>query len=231
LIVVPLAQMTRTGKFIANALSTVFHPLLIVIYMLMSFLAVNPYLFPYRNGREFGAIFLIVFFTAVAIPLVAILLMYSTGLIKSLDMKEKTDRIGPLITTSIAYLWLFLNIKTHNAIPPIFSSFVLGAIISLFLAFFINNFSKISLHALGLGGFLFAFLNLILAYGRPYTTINLGTETSYAIHNIVLLSVVILIIGAVLSSRLFLKAHRPEDIWGGLLIGVFSQIISIFFFL
>lgn len=222
--------MSKAGTYIANILSTVFHPLLIIMYTLMCFLAVNPYLFPYRNGKEFGAIMIIVFFTAVAIPFVAILLMYSTGLIKSLHMKEKTDRIGPLICTSIAYLWLFLNIRTHNAIPPIFSSFVLGAIIALFLAFFINNFSKVSLHALGLGGFFFAFLNLILAYGRPYTIIHFGGDVSYSVHNILLLVLVLLIIGAVLSSRLFLKAHRSEDIWGGFLIGLFSQIISVLYF-
>ena len=221
--------MTKAGKYIANVVSTVFHPMLIIMYMLMCFLLVNPYLFPYRNGREFGAIVIIVFFTAVAIPFVAILLMYSTGLIKTLSMKERTDRIGPLICTSIAYLWLFLNIRTHNAIPPIFSSFVLGAIIALFLAFFINNFSKISLHALALGGFFFAFLNLILAYGRPYTMISVG-ELSYSIHNILFLAIVVFIIGAVLTSRLYLKAHRVEDIWGGFLVGVFSQIISVFYF-
>lgn len=202
-----------------------------VIYMLLTFAMVNPYLFPYRNGREFGTILLIVFFTAVAIPLVAIMLMYSTGLIKSVHLKERTDRIGPLMATSIAYLWLFLNIKTHNAIPLAFSAFILGAIISLFIVFFINNFSKISLHAVGVGGFLIAFIHLISTYGRPYTSLMIGADKFVSVHNVVLLCLVIIITGAVMTSRLYLKAHHPQDVIGGFLVGVVSQLAALFFFM
>ena len=223
--------MKSIPQILANTLSAVFHPLLMVLYMLICFALINPYLFPYRNGREFGTIVLIVFFTAVAIPLVAILLMYSTGLIKSLHMKERTDRIGPMMATSISYLWLFLNIKTHNAIPLVFSSFVLGAIIAIFLAFFINNFSKISLHAVGLGGFFVAFFHLIFTYGRPYTSIKIGVDQILSIHNILLLSIITVITGAVLTSRLYLKAHQPQDIAGGFVVGVFSQLIAMMIFL
>lgn len=223
--------MNRLPTILAHFLSVVFHPLLVVIYMLMVFVMVNPYLFPYRSGREFGTIFLIVFFTAVAIPVVAVLLMYSTGLIKSIQMKERTDRIGPMMATSVAYLWLFLNIKTHNAIPLVFSSFVLGAIIALFLAFFINNFSKISLHAVALGGFYIAFLHLIYGYGRPYTSISMGVDQVVSIHNILLLAVVSLITGAVLTARLYLKAHNLQDVFGGFIVGVVAQLAAQFFFL
>lgn len=223
--------MRRLANISAWTLSVVFHPLLIVMYMLLLYILINPYLFPYRSGREFGTILLIVFFTAVAIPVVAILLMYSTGLIKSLDMKERTDRIGPLMCTSIAYLWLFLNIRTHNAIPPIFSSFVLGAIIALFIAFFINNFSKISLHAVGLGGFFFAFVHLVFAYGRPYTTVYVGDFQIMSVHNILLLALLLVIIGSVLTARLYLKAHKPEDVFGGFVVGLAAQIVALLFFM
>ncbi len=217
-------------RYTAYVFSSLFHPLLIVLYMLFLFATVNPYLFPYRSGREFGTIVLVVFFTAVAIPVIAVLLMYSTGLIKSLQLPERTDRIGPLMATSIAYLWLFLNIKTHNAIPLVFSCFVLGAIIALFISFFINNFSKISLHAVALGGAFLAFLQLLYSYGRPYTNFIIGDQQILSVHNIVLLAVIVVLIGAVLSSRLYLKAHSPEDIWGGFLVGFASQIIAGFFF-
>lgn len=201
-----------------------------IMYVLLLFIVINPYLFPYRNGREFGAIFLIVFFTSVVIPGIAILLLYGTGLIQSIQLKDKSDRIGPLIITSIAYLWLFLNIRTHSAIPGLFSSFVLGAIIAIFLSFFINNFSKISLHAVGLGGLFLALLNLILTYGRSVTTVQLTQNLSFSIHNVLTIGIVAIIIGAVLTSRLYLKAHNIQDIYGGFLVGVISQIIALRFF-
>jgi membrane-associated phospholipid phosphatase len=163
--------------------------------------------------------------------MVAILLMYSTGLIKSLELRERSDRIGPLMCTSIAYIWLFLNIKTHNTIPLVFSNFVLGAIIAMFLAFFINNFSKISLHAVALGGFFFAFLYLIYSYGRPYTHISIGSDTVFTVHNIILLASIMIAIGAVLTSRLYLKAHNVQDVFGGFVVGLISQVLAAIFFL
>ncbi|MBT8233114.1 MAG: hypothetical protein HKO66_15625 [Saprospiraceae bacterium] len=218
-------------KGFAHLFSVLFHPLLIIIYVLFTFLLINPYLFPYRHGNEFGTIFLIVFFTSVVIPAIAILLLYGTGLIQSLQLKDKSERIGPLIITSISYLWLFLNIRTHNAIPGLFSSFVLGAIIAIFLAFFINNFSKISLHGVGLGGMFFAILNLILSYGRPMTSLQLSTDLTITFHNILFLSMIVIIIGIVLSSRIYLKAHTIQDVFGGFLVGFVSQIVALKLFL
>ena len=145
-------------------------------------------------------------------------------------MKDKTERIGPLMVTGIAYVWLFLNIRTHDEIPASFSAFILGATIGLFLAFFINNFSKISLHAVGMGGLLMAIINLLIASQRAYSFINIGPDLSISIHNIFLLAVTIIIVGAVLSSRLHLKAHQLQDVTGGLLVGIVSQLIAMNFF-
>jgi len=153
------------------------------------------------------------------------------GLIESLEMKEKTERIGPLIVTSIAYLWIFLNIRTHDGLPQVFTAFVLGAIIALFVAFFINNFTKISLHAVGLGGLLMATINVMTMSERAYANFSIGNLISFSIHNLFLLALIFMIVGAVLSSRLYLKAHQLQDVAGGLLVGVLGQLIAIKIFL
>jgi membrane-associated phospholipid phosphatase len=187
-------------------------------------------LFPYRQGKEFGAIVLVVLFTSVLIPGIAILLMYGIGLINSLRLKERTERIGPLMVTSIAYLWLFLNIRTHNAIPRLFSLFVLGALISLSITFFINNFQKISLHAVGMGGLLIAVFNVLISNGRAYTYINIMDSHILTVHNIVFMLSIVIILGAVLSSRLYLRAHNLQDVFGGVLVGVVGQVIAFILF-
>ena len=187
-------------------------------------------MFPYRQGREFGAILLVVLFTAVVIPGIAILLLYGIGLIKSLRLEERTERIGPLMITSVAYLWLFLNIRTHNAIPGLFSAFILGALISLALAFFINNFKKVSLHAVGIGGFLIAIFHLLITDGKTYTMIPLGDSYTITLHSIVFIISLLIIAGAVLSSRLYLRAHQLQDVIGGVLVGVIGQLFALIFF-
>jgi len=219
--------LSKVLKGFSQLLSVLFHPLLIVIYVFLLFLLINPYLFPYRTGREFGTIMLVVFFTTIVIPGISILMMYFVGLISSLQMWDKTERIGPLIVTAICYLWLFLNVRTHDAIPPAFTIFLLGSIIALFIAFFINNFSKISLHAVGLGGMLLAIINILSFDQRAYSIIKIGNDMSLSIHNIFLLSIIVIIIGAVLSSRLYLKAHQLQDVTGGLLVGIVGQLIAI----
>ncbi|MBT8229221.1 MAG: hypothetical protein KJO50_03110 [Bacteroidia bacterium] len=195
------------------------------MYTLFLYVLINPYLFPYHGERDFGTIVLIVFFTSVLIPGISILLMYGTGFISSLHMKERTERIGPLIVTAIAYLWLYLNIRTHNAIPISFALFVLGALISIFFAFFINNFSKISLHGVGMGGFLSGVIYLLFKHGESYVSIK-----GVMMNNILFLSLLIILTGAVLSSRLYLKAHTNQDVIGGLIVGMAGQIIALRFF-
>lgn len=217
-------------KGISNFLSILFHPLIIVLYVLFLFIIINPYLFPYRQGREFGAILLVVLFTAVIIPGIAILLMYGIGLINSLALRERSERIGPLMITTVAYLWLFLNIRTHNAIPGLFSAFILGALISLIIAFFINNFQKISLHAVGMGGFLIAIINILITNGRAYTSIQITDSYTLTIHAIVFIMSIIIVSGAVLSSRLYLKAHTLQDVMGGVMVGVVGQFLALMFF-
>jgi len=217
-------------KGISNFLSILFHPLIIVLYVLFLFIIINPYLFPYRQGREFGAILLVVLFTAVIIPGIAILLMYGIGLINSFALRERSERIGPLMITTVAYLWLFLNIRTHNAIPGLFSAFILGALISLIIAFFINNFQKISLHAVGMGGFLIAIINILITNGRAYTSIQISDSYTLTIHAIVFIMSIIIVSGAVLSSRLYLKAHTLQDVMGGVMVGVVGQFLALMFF-
>lgn len=197
--------------------------------MLVIYVKINPYLFPYSTGRELNTLMLIIFFTSFLIPGIAMLLMMGVGFIDSLQMKEKSERIGPLMVTGICYLWLYLNIRTHNAIPIPYANFILGSIISLFIAFFINNFSKISLHGVGMGGLFIGVMNLFLIHGQEYLSFTLGGQT-YALHYVLLICVLILVVGIILSSRLYLKAHTNQDIVGGVIVGVIGQVIVLTFF-
>ena len=132
--------------------------------------------------------------------------------------------------TSVAYLWLFLNIRTHNAIPALFSAFILGALISLALAFFINNFKKVSLHSVGVGGLLIAIFHILYTEGKTHTIIPLGNSYTLTVHSIVFMISLIIIAGAVLSSRLYLRAHQSQDVFGGLLVGIIGQLFALIIF-
>lgn len=219
-------------QVLAKIISVLFHPLLILTYMLVLFLLVNPYVFGIHSIQEpFGMqLILRVFLSSFFIPLVAVLMLRFTGLVQSLEMPERQERIIPYIVTGIFYLWLFRNLVDNTTIPRLFSSFALGTTISLFLAFFINLFSKISAHAVGMGGII-GMIVLLMNYFPEYNVVQLpwGSEDFLEISTTLILMLALVLAGLVGSSRLSLKAHEPLDLYGGYFVGFVGQMIALRF--
>lgn len=199
---------------LAQLVSIVLHPLLLLTYILLLLMWANPYYFGASKFQPSSILLYNVIFTTFFLPALATVLLRATGLIASLQMEDKQDRTGPFIIAGMFYLWIFWNLfQNANVAPRIFVSFVLGATISLFLAFFINIFSKISLHTTGMGGLL-AVVAILTADAR--TVVNMP----------MVLMVVILLAGLVGTSRLILDAHEPSEVYGGYFIGFIAQLAA-----
>ena len=199
--------------------------------MLILLLLVNPYLFGVSNIGEQPSKLLIlqVFLSTFFIPGFAVAMLRFTGLIKSMEMRDKHERIGPYIITGVFYLWMFKNFESNTQIPTAFASFMLGATISLFLAFLINIFSKISIHAVGMGGLLGMVVITMLLFSYDTFTINSTILGIVEINMITVLLLTILIAGAVGTARLLLSAHEPMDLYGGYLVGFAAQFLALRF--
>lgn len=218
-------------KSLAQVLSFIFHPLLIVTYMLVLLLLVNPYLFGVNSisDKQSKLLILQVFLSTFFIPAFAVAMLRFTGMIKSMEMKTRQERIGPYIITGMFYIWMFRNFLGSDQVPTAFSSFLLGASIGLFIAFFINIFSKISAHAVGMGGLV----------GMVVITMLLFSYDTFTIHSTIVgivemsmngvLVFVIVMAGIVGTARLLLQAHEPLDLYGGYLVGFASQFIALRF--
>ena len=189
-------------------------------------MVINPYLFSFHEIKAKGLIVISTFMLSAFFPMVAITMMKALGLIKSLQMRDKMERVGPLIATSIFYLWLYLNIKENTMIPGAFSFFVLGSTIALFLSFFLNIFHKVSLHAVGAGGFLTGIILIGSNFSYGSFIINLPALGSYQVSMMTLYIALLLIAGITLTSRLILRAHYKNELYGGFFIGVVSQILA-----
>ncbi|MCB0557537.1 MAG: hypothetical protein H6573_13120 [Lewinellaceae bacterium] len=214
----------------AQIISFIFHPLLIVTYMLALLLLVNPYLFGVSSiGDKASKLLLLqIFLSTFFIPGVAVVMLRLTGMIQSFQMETKQERIGPYIITGLFYLWMFRNFLDNPSIPTAFTSFLLGATIGLFFAFFINIFSKISAHAVGLGGLLGMVVITMLLFSYDTFTIMSARGTLEISMSTVLL-ITILIAGLVGTARLALQAHEPMDLYGGYLVGFASQFLALRF--
>ncbi|MEM8908835.1 MAG: hypothetical protein AAGD05_13395 [Bacteroidota bacterium] len=218
-------------RFIAHFLSIVFHPLLLLTYMLIILLTVNPYLFGVNTIGDSKILVMIIFLSTFLIPAVGIVMMRFLGLISSLQMPDKRERIGPYIITGIFYIWMFRNLLDHPDVPNAYKVFVLGATLALFMAFIINLFSKISMHAVGMGGLVGMVVLTMLLFSYNTFLLRTGLFGTLQVSMNAVLMLALLIAGLVCTARLLLSAHTLQDIYGGFIVGFSMQFLAVRFLL
>ena len=218
-------------RFSAQFISFIFHPLLMLTYMLILLLLVNPYLFGVNNISEQNSKILIlrIFLSTFFIPAFSVVMLRFLGLVESIELRDKRERIGPYIITGIFYLWMFRNFLENSQIPTAYTSCVLGATIGLFVTFFINIFSKISAHAVGIGGMLGMVVITMLLFSYDAFTVNSSLFGTFQVTMNAVLMVTIIIAGIIGTARLVLQAHDPLDLYGGFLVGFSTQFIALRF--
>lgn len=215
------------GKVSAQIISILFHPLFVIGYVLAFLLMSQSYMFGFSSIKSQNLIIFSVVATAIMFPLISIVMMKTLGLISSFEMVDKKERIAPLIVTGLFYLWLYVNIRNNDLVPDAFSFFALGSTIAVFMALFLNSFTKISLHTIGMGGMTSGILFIIFRYSYGYMDISLPwIEATLRLSDRVVMIIVLIIGGIVGTARLALNAHKTDEIYGGYLIGILSQMIA-----
>lgn len=213
-------------KFFSKAISYLFHPLFLFYGLLYLVYMINPFAFRISERKELNITWIMAFIIVVLFPLITTLLMRGLKLVSSLEMVDPKERIGPMIATIVFYVWFFVNIKDNPSYPVALSVVALGGTIALCLSFFINNFSKISLHTVGAGSFVMGIMILLFNFSSPRIIFSVLHWGRYEISPMIIMASAIIMAGAIGSARLYLDAHRPADIYSGYLIGLFSQIVA-----
>ncbi len=220
-----------TLRLLAQIVSLVFHPLLVVTYMTVTLLIINPYQFGVFHIAEQWKLLTLIALSTFAMPAFAVLLMRSLNMISSLEMEDPKERIGPYIITGVFYLWMFINFKHNPTIPRSLTIAMLGATIALFGCFFFNNFTKVSAHAAGAGGLVGLAAVNTLHFNFDTFLVNLGPLGHYEVSPSMVLLLYILLAGVIGSARLLLGAHTPAQVYAGFFIGLLSQFIAMAFLL
>ena len=153
-------------------------------------------------------IYLIAFLNTFLIPLIFSLVLVKRGVIQSLSMRTKEERIFPFLFASIFYFFTYY-LLTEIPIPPIICKMVLAASVSVFLSILISLKWKISIHMIGAGGALGAILSLSYLLEADLQGV------------IILL---ILFSGLLGFARLKLNEHLPSQVYAGFFLGLFLQL-------
>jgi hypothetical protein len=178
---------------------------------------INPYLFGHTSFEGHNLLLIQIFFSTALLPSIAILVMKALGMLESLRMEDRQERIGPFIVSGIFYLWIFINVRDNGEIPLSYRGFVLAATVALFLSFLINLIQKVNIHAVSAGILLSSVIIMLATYS--YSLVSLTS----------LLMGAIIFTGMVGTSQLILKQGEPIDIYGGFFIGFIAQAVALFF--
>lgn len=201
-------QLKTTAKFF----SYVFHPLIIPTLGMIIIFNSNSYVnfaIPYELKK---AVVILVGLSTFVIPTFFTLFLQNRGYIQTLEMETTKERVLPYGFTIIFYFFtIYMMMK--SAIPPIIFNFMVGALVSVILAFIVNLKWKISAHMVGIGGLTGALI---------------ATSFLLNVNLITYITLSILISGLVASSRLILNAHSPSQLIAGFLMGMICQIFSIY---
>jgi membrane-associated phospholipid phosphatase len=202
-------------KFLARVVSILFHPLLFPTYGALLILLTNPNLFGYFGERVHTVWLIIIFALTFLFPVIWLVMMKRLEMIDNFQLETAKERIIPFIATATFYLWTAWMFKPSITmkIPSNLLIFymMLGACVAISVAFFINVFSKISLHSIAAG----SLLGLTMALIR-FSTYDLR----------LLMLAVIFIAGIIGSARLVLNAHSPREVFTGYFVGFTGQFIA-----
>jgi len=196
---------------IASIISAVFHPMIMPLAAV--FIAANYdwYVQGVSPPGQMRLVFLIIFLSTVAFPGINILLLRWYGVVSSLEMPRRRERIAPYLSSAFFFGLGYYLLRKAN-LPEVVYSILFGCFLALIAIMLINFFWKISAHATG-------------AFGLVGSTAGLFSVHNF--DNVVLLCALVLIGASVMSSRLILNVHTPRQVYAGATLGFLCLYFSV----
>ncbi len=214
-IIYPLPQPLYL-RLIAGFLSYLFHPLFIAVYVSAYMIFFHPYSFAVFDEKQKLLRLFSIFFITCFLPAFTVFLLWRLKFADSIMLRTQKERIIPYVSSIIFFFWAFYVSKNLPGTPVTMTSFFLGTFLSTSAALMANNFFKISLHALAIGGA--ASFMIILGIVSGATT---GLPITIAL----------IVAGLVCTSRLIASNHYPFEIYWGLVLGIFFQLVACYIML
>lgn len=199
----------------AMLFSVLFHPLFIPVIVVAYLAYVQQGFYTGIPAREKSMVVARVAVNTIFFPMVTILLLKGLGFIQSVYLKTSKERIIPYVASNIFYFWIFLVFRNQPEVPQITTVFMLGIFLASSGGLVLNSFFKISMHGLGMSSFLG--ILLVIIFFTPYSS---GLFLPFLM--------VVLLTGAVGTSRMILSDHTMFELNSGVIIGILSQVVAFF---
>lgn len=173
-----------------------------------------PTLFGYLPFAVKKLLFLIVLINNVLLPLSLLPFFRYRNIISSWTVESRKERILPLLITTLLYSSTSFIIMKFP-IPIFLKSFIFAVFFISLTVTIINFWWKISIHSAGAGALAALVLILSLKMYSPLMWYMIAA---------------VIAAGLVLSSRIKLDSHNPQQVWAGFLTGSLGLGLFMWFF-
>ncbi len=201
------------ADYASVVLSYLFHPIFLIGWVSAYLIYINPLVFVGLNAEERLLVLLRILGTSVFMPLMTVILLKALGFVSSIRLETQKERIIPYVACITFFFWSYYVSKKLGD-PFELRAFLLALFLTPSIALIINNYIKISMHALGFGGANALFV-LMLFGGK----MNDGF----------MIALSFLLAGMVCVARLRGEHHKPFEIYLGYFTGAIIQLFSWWF--
>lgn len=195
----------------ARLLSYLLHPLLMPVLSLWLALELDLHLGYFLPEQSRWALLGMMALMTIGFPLTSAMLLRRAGVIGSLEMPLRSERLAPYALTLVYYgmtLYLLLRMRLHPLAIALFG----GATLALLLTLAITLRWKISAHMVGIGGCLGAAVGLNQLH-------DLGAFAP--------ICALIVLAGALGTARLLASDHTPGQVYAGAALGFGSVFAAV----
>lgn len=199
--------------YLLKSISYIFHPLIMPLLGVIFYFSKTPRFIPDPVMK--AKVFSITILTII-LPILLYFLLKTIKKVESLHLKSTKERIIPLLLNAVIIVLILNRVLPFYEITELYY-FYLGILFStltcLFLAFFKI---KASIHMIASAGFFMFAVALSIHF-----KININGT----------IALMCIIIGAIATSRLHLKAHTTSELLIGLLVGLLPQLVLLNYWL
>jgi hypothetical protein len=202
---------SKSLRFIAQFASYVFHPLFVPTFFMLFLIQVVPYEFASITDWQLKLRVFSVFWLTAFFPAFAVFLLWRLNFSDSIFLRTQKERIIPYVITMFFYWWMYYLSRNFTDQPIALKFFYFGIFIATSIGLVVNNFMKVSLHAIGISG-------LLMAVGL--------TSYYYSLNNLFWLVLAVLLCALVISARMIVSDHTKKELIVGFSIGMLTQLMA-----
>ncbi|MBM3444888.1 MAG: hypothetical protein FJX83_07880 [Bacteroidetes bacterium] len=206
------SELSTGQRWFAQAISIVFHPLFLGVFIAAFLIFGGPYLFQSFTAQQRMRLFMMFTNNNLIFPLLVVGLLKGLGFSSSIILHTQKERIVPYMATTIFFFWTYYVLRNQTDTPRLMVEFCRGLFFTSAAALLFNNYFKISMHGMGVGTLWGVW---ILGMVQGYLPLDASGAIAIGLGSVILV------------ARRMISDHNWFELIAGVVVGAIAQCIGI----